>query len=96
MKKNLYRILAMLLLAVFVTSPVSAVMGSDYESKLDKVKKDYEKQINDAKNAYDKQLEEARARKSLRTRRSAPRPFVRNTARKRRASRPKSASWIFA
>ena len=62
MKRNLYRILAVLLLAVFVASPVSAVLASDYESKLDKVKKDYEKQINDAKNAYDKQLEEARAR----------------------------------
>lgn len=63
MKRNLYRILAVLLLTVFVASPVSAVLASDYESKLDKVKKDYEKQINDAKNAYDKQLEEARARK---------------------------------
>ena len=63
MKRNLYRILAVLLLAVFVASPVSAVLASDYESKLDKVKKDYEKQINDAKDAYDKQLEEARARK---------------------------------
>ncbi len=63
MKKNLYRILAMLLLAIFVTSPVSVVFGSDYESKLDKVKSDYEKQIKEAKDAYDKQLEDARARK---------------------------------
>ncbi len=63
MKRNLYRIVAMLILAAFVASPVSYVAASDYESKLDKVKKDYEKQINEAKDAYEKQLKEAEARK---------------------------------
>ena len=63
MKRNFCRIVAMLILAVFVASPVSRVVASDYQSKLDKVKQDYEKQIGEAKDAYEKQLKEAEARK---------------------------------
>ena len=63
MKKKLYRFTALFLLLMFVAAPVSGAMGSDFNSKMDKVKQDYEKQINEAKDAYDKQLKEAEARK---------------------------------
>ena len=63
MKNKLFRFTALVLLLLFVAAPVSGVTASDYNSKMDKVKKEYEKQINEAKDAYNKQLEEAKARK---------------------------------